>query len=83
MDEQKNNPLHGITLEKIIVYLVENYGWELLASEININCFKSNPSVKSSLTFLRKTPWARTKVESFYLYILRKEKKEVKDIIKL
>ena len=82
MDEQKNNPLHGITLEKIIVYLVENYGWEFLAAEININCFKSNPSVKSSLTFLRKTPWARTKVESLYLYILRKEKKEVKAIMK-
>ncbi|MEI6184335.1 MAG: VF530 family protein [Bacteroidota bacterium] len=82
MNEHKNDPLHGITLEQIIVYLVENYGWEYLAEQVNINCFKSNPSVKSSLTFLRKTPWARTKLESFYLYIKRKELKEIKGIIK-
>ena len=82
MKEHKNDPLHGITLEQIIVYLVENYGWEYLAEQVNINCFKSNPSVKSSLTFLRKTPWARTKLESFYLYIKRKELKEIKGIIK-
>ncbi|MFY7964457.1 MAG: VF530 family DNA-binding protein [Chitinophagaceae bacterium] len=75
MDTKSNDPLHGITLEKIVVYLVENHGWEYLASEININCFKSNPSVKSSLTFLRKTPWARTKVENLYLYLLRRAKK--------
>ena len=80
MSTQKNNPLHGITLEQIMNYLVKGYGWEYLASEININCFKSNPSVKSSLTFLRKTPWARTKVENLYLYLLRRDKKEIVNI---
>jgi uncharacterized protein (DUF2132 family) len=67
METQKNNPLHGITLEFILRYLVEYYGWEQLALRININCFKSHPSIKSSLTFLRKTAWARTKVENLYL----------------
>ncbi|MDE3145030.1 MAG: DUF2132 domain-containing protein [Bacteroidota bacterium] len=70
---QKNNPLHGLTLEKIITDLVESIGWEELGQQININCFTSNPSIKSSLKFLRKTPWARTKVESFYLYAKRKK----------
>lgn len=64
---QANNPLHGIKLETIVTELVEKYGWEELASRINIMCFKENPSVKSSLTFLRKTPWARDKVEYLYL----------------
>jgi uncharacterized protein (DUF2132 family) len=73
METQKNNPLHGLTLETILVYLVEKFGWEELSDEININCFRTNPSLKSSLTFLRKTPWARTKVESYYLYVKRKE----------
>jgi uncharacterized protein (DUF2132 family) len=73
METQKNNPLHGLTLETILVYLVEKFGWEELSDEININCFRTNPSLKSSLTFLRKTPWARTKVEGFYLYVKRKE----------
>ncbi|QHS13043.1 VF530 family DNA-binding protein [Shewanella sp. Arc9-LZ] len=63
---QANNPLHGIKLETIVTSLVEKYGWEELASRINIQCFKDNPSVKSTLKFLRKTPWARDKVE--YLY---------------
>ena len=72
MEIQKNNPLHGITLEQILLFLVENKGWDYLADEININCFKINPTIKSSLTFLRKTPWARAKVESLYLYVLRK-----------
>lgn len=67
MQEQKNNPLHGITLETILNYLVNQYRWEGLAYKIDINCFKSNPSIKSSLTFLRKTPWARKKVEDLYL----------------
>ena len=66
-------PLHGLTLETILVYLVEKFGWEELSDEISINCFRTNPSLKSSLTFLRKTPWARTKVEGFYLYVKRKE----------
>jgi len=68
------DPLHGKTLEAILTELHAHYGWEELAQQININCFKSDPSIKSSLTFLRKTPWARTKVESLYLYMLRKRK---------
>lgn len=68
MAEQPNNPLHGITLEKIVVSLVEHYGWEKLGREIPINCFQHEPSVKSSLKFLRKTPWAREKVENLYIY---------------
>lgn len=66
-DEQPNNPLHGITLERILTILVEQYGWAEMAQRINIRCFTSNPSIKSSLTFLRKTPWARKKVEDMYL----------------
>lgn len=68
------DPLHGKTLEAIVTELVAHYGWEELAQKISINCFKSNPSIKSSLTFLRKTDWARKKVESLYLYMLRKKK---------
>lgn len=64
---QENNPLHGITLEKVVTRLVEHYGWERLAHKISINCFKSDPSIKSSLKFLRKTQWARDKVESLYV----------------
>ncbi|RBP80059.1 DUF2132 domain-containing protein [Marinomonas rhizomae] len=64
---QVNNPLHGVKLEKVVTDLVEHYGWEELAIRININCFKSDPSVKSSLKFLRKTPWARDKVEALFL----------------
>ena len=71
---QKNNPLHGITLEQILTQLVESYGWENLAEAVPINCFRSNPSINSSLKFLRKTPWARAKVESFYLYSKRKNR---------
>lgn len=65
--EQINNPLHGVKLKDIVEFLVDHYGWEELASRININCFKNNPSVKSSLVFLRRTPWAREKVEKLYL----------------
>lgn len=64
---QPNNPLHGKTLEVIVIHLVEYYGWRELGRRIPINCFMSNPSIKSSLTFLRKTPWARKKVEDLYL----------------
>ncbi|MFQ3187605.1 MAG: hypothetical protein ACI8Q3_002649, partial [Marinomonas primoryensis] len=63
-EAQVNNPLHGVKLEKVVTDLVEHYGWEELSIRININCFKSDPSVKSSLKFLRKTPWAREKVEA-------------------
>ena len=62
--------LHGKTLEWILTYLVQHFGWEDLARIININCFKNNPSIKSSLTFLRKTPWARKKVEDLYISTL-------------
>ncbi len=67
MEQQANNPLHGITLEKILIYLVEHHGWEELANRIPVNCFISDPSIKSSLTFFRKTPWARKKVEDLYV----------------
>jgi uncharacterized protein (DUF2132 family) len=75
MTQQPNNPLHGITLESIVKYLVNCYGWEKLGAKIRINCFIENPSIKSSLTFLRKTPWARTKVENLYLKLVEKNKK--------
>jgi uncharacterized protein (DUF2132 family) len=64
---QPNNPLHGITLEKILERLVASYGWDALARRIPIRCFTEDPSISSSLTFLRKTPWARAKVEALYL----------------
>lgn len=70
-EEQKNNPLHGVTLEAMLLVLVEKYGWEGLAERIPVRCFSSDPSVKSSLTFLRRTPWARAKVEALYLGKLR------------
>jgi uncharacterized protein (DUF2132 family) len=69
IQEQINNPLHGKSLELIVKHLVDHFGWEELGNRIKINCFKSNPSIKSSLTFLRKTPWAREKVEQLYLKI--------------
>ena len=71
MEKQKNNPLHGITLASIVEHLVNYYGWEDLGIRINIKCFNENPSIKSSLTFLRKTDWAREKVEGLYLKSLR------------
>jgi uncharacterized protein (DUF2132 family) len=74
-NQQNNNPLHGITLEAMITYMAENYTWEYLADELRMNCFEHDPSIKSCLKFLRKTPWARTKAESFYLYLLREEKR--------
>lgn len=70
-NEQANNPLHGITLQAILSYLVEQHGWESLGQRINIRCFKSDPSIKSSLKFLRKTAWAREKVERLYLQTKR------------
>ncbi|RCS73744.1 VF530 family DNA-binding protein [Vibrio casei] len=68
---QANNPLHGITLEKLLIELVEHYGWERLGEMTNIRCFTSDPSIKSSLKFLRKTEWARTKVENLYIDLKR------------
>lgn len=72
---QKNNPLHGLTLKNILSELINHYGWEELYNKIKINCFKSNPTINSSLKFLRKTPWAREKVESLYLFMLREIKR--------
>lgn len=66
-DQQPNNPLHGVTLEAILTRLVAHYGWEPLGKLINIRCFNNDPSIKSSLQFLRKTPWARLEVEALYL----------------
>jgi len=73
--QQPNNPLHGIKLATIVEDLVDFYGWDSLADKININCFKSNQTVKSSLKFLRKTPWARDKVEYLYLQFQNKHKR--------
>ncbi len=69
---QPNNPLHGVKLAEMLELLVAHFGWEELAQRININCFKNNPTIKSSLTFLRKTPWARDKVERLYLQVVVK-----------
>ena len=70
-EKQAGNPLHGLTLEAIVTALSNHYGWEELGQRINIKCFTSDPSVASSLKFLRKTPWAREKVEGLYLVMLR------------
>ncbi|MBI9058999.1 VF530 family protein [Labilibaculum sp. DW002] len=70
--EQNNNPLHGVKLVDILEFLVGYYGWEELGNMININCFTSDPSIKSSLKFLRRTPWARDKVENLYLKCVKK-----------
>ena len=70
------DPLHGITLEMIVTRLAEWYGWEELGMQIPIRCFQSDPSVASSLKFLRKTPWARAKVESLYLFALREQARQ-------
>jgi len=75
MDNNKNNPMHGVKLEDIINYLVDYYGWERLGSIITIKCFNNNPSVKSSLKFLRRMPWARDKVENLYLKTIQNKDK--------
>ena len=71
--EQPNNPLHGVTIEMALTRLVDHYGWDGLAQRIDINCFKSDPSIKSSLKFLRKTQWARKKTESLYIATFAKQ----------
>jgi uncharacterized protein (DUF2132 family) len=73
---QPNNPLHGMTLEAIVTALQAHYGWRRLGEQIPIRCFCIDPSVKSSLQFLRKTPWARDKVESLYLFMLREQRRQ-------
>ena len=77
-EQQINNPLHGVTLEKIVVKLQDYYGWEELGQLVRIRCFDSDPSVKSSLKFLRKTPWARKKVEDLYLITVKREKRKLR-----
>jgi uncharacterized protein (DUF2132 family) len=72
---QPRNPLHGITLEMMLNQLVAHFGWAELAQQVPINCFASNPSVSSSLKFLRRTPWARAKIESLYQFMLREQKR--------
>ena len=69
--QQPRNPLHGLTLEAIVTALVAHYGWDGLGQRISVRCFLSEPSIASSLKFLRKTPWAREKVEGLYLFMLR------------
>jgi uncharacterized protein (DUF2132 family) len=77
---QPNNPLHGLTLEAILTELVEQRGWEELGRQVRVNCFLNDPSINSSLKFLRKTPWAREKLESYFLWhrreLRRQEKQE-------
>ncbi len=72
---QARNPLHGLTLEKIVVALQAHYGWAELGTRIPVRCFTQDPSVTSSLKFLRKTPWAREKVEGLYLFMLREQRR--------
>ena len=74
MLQQPNNPLHGLTLQMIVEQLQSHYGWEGLGERVAIRCFRDNPSVKSSLTFLRKTPWARKQVEDLYLRTFHQRK---------
>jgi uncharacterized protein (DUF2132 family) len=76
MTEQQNNPLHGLTLQFILETLEKQLGFEKMGQEVKINCFTSDPSIKSSLKFLRKTPWAREKVEQLYLFTLRTSAKQ-------
>ena len=82
-DEQKptqaNNPLHGVTLEAMVTALVDFYGWGGLGERIPVRCFNVDPSVTSSLRFLRKTPWAREKVEGLYLFMLRDQRRNAQD----
>ena len=75
-DGHKNNPMHGVKLVQVLEELEAHYGWEDLGTFVNINCFHYEPSIKSCLKFLRKTPWARDKVEALYLIMLRKKKEQ-------
>jgi uncharacterized protein (DUF2132 family) len=77
-DRQSNDPLHGMTLEMILTRLVEHYGWEKMGKFITIRCFNYDPSIKSSLQFLRRTPWARKKVEELYLRYTREASKQAR-----
>jgi uncharacterized protein (DUF2132 family) len=76
--DRPRDPLHGVTLERVLVELVDHFGWEALGEKVRIRCFTSDPSVPSSLKFLRKTPWAREKVEGLYLYVLRERARQAR-----
>jgi uncharacterized protein (DUF2132 family) len=76
MEQSNNDPLHGVTLQQVVTALVEHYGWEELGWRVDIRCFNLDPSISSSLKFLRKTPWARQKVEELYVRMMRKRRKE-------
>ena len=78
---QARNPLHGMTLERILTELVAHFGWPELGQQINIRCFTSDPSIGSSLKFLRRTPWARDKVESLYLFMLRERARQARLLV--
>lgn len=80
-NQLQNDPLHGKTLEAILDYLVADYGWEKLGQYIKIKCFNSHPSISSSLTFLRKTPWARLKVENLYIVTVQKAAAKAKRLL--
>ncbi len=75
---QARNPLHGVTLEMIVTQLVEHFGWPELGRQVDIRCFTTDPSIASSLKFLRRTPWARAKVESLYLFMLREKARQAR-----
>ena len=75
-DAQPRNPLHGLTLESIVTALVAHYGWPGLGERVPVRCFTQDPSIPSSLKFLRKTPWARDKVEGLYLFMLREQRRQ-------
>lgn len=75
---RSNDPLHGQTLQMILENLVAEFGFDFLAENINVNCFKNNPTIKSSLSFLRKTPWARSKVETLYVTMIKKNRGDAK-----
>jgi len=77
-DQKPKDPLHGITLEMILTHLVEQYGWDIMGKAVKIKCFTNDPSIKSSLQFLRRTPWARSKVEALYLRYKRENAKKQK-----
>jgi uncharacterized protein (DUF2132 family) len=82
MTEKKSkDPLHGVTLEMILTRLVEHYGWEAMGRMIHIRCFNNDPSIRSSLHFLRRTPWARSKVEALYLRYVRESLKQARNVI--
>jgi uncharacterized protein (DUF2132 family) len=76
--DQPHNPLHGVTLERMLTELVDHFGWEAMGQRIAIRCFTADPSIGSSLKFLRKTPWAREKVEGMYLYMLRERARQAR-----